>query len=155
MADNRCGRRPASPYGAYSPGHYLKQFLPKYSSEAEVTRRAKEAGFDNWVRMLHVKKDWQLNPELPTIGAWRTVRPINTPTWAMERNPYYWAVDTDGNQLPYIDNIVMTLAESIEVVNLRAMAGEFDEQERHIDLAKLPVILSRRTASALKYDRSP
>ncbi len=98
-------------YGAYSPGHYLKQFLPKYSSEAEVTRRAKDAGFDNWVRMLHVKKDWQLNPELPTIGAWRTTRPINTPTWAMERNPYYWAVDTDGNQLPYIDNIVMTLAE--------------------------------------------
>ena len=139
-----------SSYGAYSPMRYLKQFLPKYSSEAEVTKRAKDAGFDNWVRMLHVKKDWQLNPELPTIGAWRTTRPINTPTWTMERNPYYWAVDTDGNQLPYIDNIVMTLAESIEVVNLRAMAGEFDEQERHIDLAKLPVILENRERG--KYD---
>ena len=139
-----------SSYGAYSPMRYLKQFLPKYSSETEVTKRAKDAGFDNWVRMLHVKKDWQLNPELPTIGAWRTTRPINTPTWTMERNPYYWAVDTDGNQLPYIDNIVMTLAESIEVVNLRAMAGEFDEQERHIDLAKLPVILENRERG--KYD---
>ncbi|MCW3476771.1 ABC transporter substrate-binding protein [Limobrevibacterium gyesilva] len=137
-------------YGAYSPAHYLKQFLPKYSSEAEVTKRAKEAGFDTWVRALHVKKDWQLNPALPTIGPWRTVRPINTPTWAMERNPYYWAVDTDGNQLPYIDNIVMTLAEDLEVVNLRAMAGEFDEQERHISLAKLPVILENRERG--KYD---
>jgi len=137
-------------FGAYSPAHYLKQFLPKYSSEAEVNRKAKEAGFDNWVRMLHVKKDWQLNPELPTLGPWRTTRPINTPTWAMERNPYYYVVDTAGNQLPYIDNIVMTLAENIEVANLRAMAGEYDLQERHIDLAKLPVILENRDRG--KYD---
>ena len=62
----------------------------------------------------------------------------------MERNPYYYTVDTDGNQLPYIDNVVMTLAQDIEVVNLRAMAGEYDMQERHIDLQKLPVILDNR-----------
>src|SRR5207253_1048024 len=127
-------------YGGYSPAHYLKQFLPKYSSEAEANKRAKEQGYETRVRMLHVKKDWQLNPELPTIAPWNCKRPINTPTWAMERNPYYWAVDTEGNQLPYIDNIVMTLAEDLEVVNLRAMAGEYDEQERHINLLKLPVI---------------
>ena len=130
--------------GAYAPAHYLKQFLPKYSSEAEVNKRAKEMGYDNWVRALHVKKDWELNPELPTIGAWNTKRPINTPIWQLERNPYYWVVDTAGNQLPYIDNVVMTLSESLEVVNLRAMAGEYDMQERHIDIAKLPVILENR-----------
>jgi peptide/nickel transport system substrate-binding protein len=137
-------------YGAYSPGHYLKQFLPKYSSESEVNRRAREMGYDNWGRMLSVRKDWQLNPELPTLGPWHTVRPINTPTWTMERNPYYWVVDTEGNQLPYIDNIVMTLAEDTEVVNLRAMAGEYDMQERHIDLQKLPLILDNRERG--KYD---
>ena len=38
--------------------------------------------------MLHFKKDWELNPELPTLGPWHTVKPINTPTWMMERNPY-------------------------------------------------------------------
>ena len=63
---------------------------------------------------------------------WRTVSPINTPTWSMERNPYFWAVDTAGNQLPYIDRITMTLAENAEVANLRAIAGEYDIQERHI-----------------------
>jgi len=41
----------------------------------------------------------------------------------MERNPYYYAVDTEGNQLPYIDRISMSLAENLEVVNLRALAG--------------------------------
>jgi len=131
-------------FGAYAPAHYLKQFLPKYSSEAAVTKLAKDAGYDTWVRLLFFKCDWELNHELPTLGAWHTVRPINTPTWAMERNPYYYTVDTDGNQLPYIDNVVMTLANDIEVVNLRAMAGEYDMQERHIDLQKLPVILDNR-----------
>ena len=72
---------------------------------------------------------------------WKTVSPINTPTWSMERNPYFWAVDTAGNQLPYIDRITMTLAENTEVANLRAIAGEYDVQERHMGLAKLPVFL--------------
>ncbi len=131
-------------YGGYSPGHYLKQFLPKYSSETEVNRRARESGYENWGRLLAFKKDWQLNPELPTLGPWHTVHPINTSVWSMDRNPYYWAVDTEGNQLPYIDNVVMTLAGGMEVVNLRAMAGEYDMQERHIDLQKLPLILDNR-----------
>ncbi len=137
-------------YAGYAPAHYLKQFLPKYSSEAEVNKKAKDAGYESWVRLLHVRKDWELNAELPTLGPWKTVTPINTPTWAMERNPYYYAVDTEGNQLPYIDKVVMTLAENIEVVNLKAMAGELDLQERHIDLQKLPVILENRDRG--KYD---
>jgi peptide/nickel transport system substrate-binding protein len=131
-------------FGAYSPGHYLKQFLPKYSSEAAVNKLARDQGFENWGRLLALKKDWLLNTELPTLGPWHTVRPINTPIWTMERNPYYWVVDTEGNQLPYIDKIVLTLAESPELVNLRAMAGEYDMQERHIDLQKLPIILDNR-----------
>jgi len=127
--------------GGYCPAHYIKQFLPKYSSEDAVNKKAKELGFDNWVALLKNKYSWALNPELPVMTPWRTVSPINTPTWSMERNPYYWAVDTEGNQLPYIDKITMTLAENTEVANLRAIAGEYDIQERHMGLAKLPVFL--------------
>jgi peptide/nickel transport system substrate-binding protein len=139
-----------STFGAYSPAHYLKQFLPKYSSEEAANARARERGFDNWVRLLHVMKDWSLNPELPTIGPWRTTRPVNTPTWVMERNPYYWAVDTEGNQLPYLDQVVLTLAEDLEVLNLRAMAGSYEVQERHIDVGKLPVIIQNQARGNYK-----
>jgi peptide/nickel transport system substrate-binding protein len=59
-------------YGAYAPKHYLKQFLPKYSSEQAVNDKAKAEGFENWVKMLHFKKDWTLNTALPTIGPWKT-----------------------------------------------------------------------------------
>jgi peptide/nickel transport system substrate-binding protein len=131
-------------YGAYSPGHYLKQFLPKYSSADAVNARAKQEGFENWVQMLHFKKDWSLNTELPTLGPWKTVQSINNPVWLLERNPFYYAVDSAGNQLPYMDKVQLTLGENLEVINLRAMAGEFDEQERHIDISKLPVLLDNQ-----------
>ncbi|HXX86730.1 MAG TPA: ABC transporter substrate-binding protein [Casimicrobiaceae bacterium] len=127
--------------GAYAPAHYLKQFLPKYSSEEAANKKAKDLGFDSWVSLLRNRYSWALNPELPVMTPWRTVSPINTPTWSMERNPYFWGVDTAGNQLPYIDRITMTLAENAEVANLRAIAGEYDIQERHMHLSKLPVFL--------------
>jgi peptide/nickel transport system substrate-binding protein len=127
--------------GAYCPAHYLKQFLPKYSSEEAANAKAKAAGFDNWVSYFKNRYSWALNPEVPTMTPWKTVTPINTPTWGMERNPYFWQVDTEGNQLPYIDKLTMTLAENTEVANLRAIAGEYDCQERHMGLAKLPVFL--------------
>jgi peptide/nickel transport system substrate-binding protein len=127
--------------GLYAPAHYLKQFLPKYSSTEAVNAKAKAAGYDNWVQHLRYRSDWGLNTEVPTLSAWVMVRPINTQAWVLERNPYYYAIDTAGNQLPYIDKIQLTLAENPEVINLRAIAGEFDFMERFIDLAKLPVFL--------------
>ncbi|MDR1317201.1 MAG: ABC transporter substrate-binding protein [Spirochaetales bacterium] len=130
--------------GCVAPMHYLKQFLPKYSSEGAVNARAKAEGYDGWVSWLRMKYSWALNPDLPVLTPWKTVSPINTSTWALERNPYFWGVDTAGNQLPYIDRITMTLAENAEVANLRAIAGEYDIQERHIHLAKLPVFLENQ-----------
>lgn len=131
-------------FGGYAPSAYLKQFLPKFSSEEEVNAKAKAAGYENWVQYFHFIKDWRLNPDLPTLGPWKTVQPINTANWVLERNPYYWMVDTEGNQLPYIDRLSLSLAENLEVVNLRAIAGEYDYQARHLQLAKLPVLLENR-----------
>jgi peptide/nickel transport system substrate-binding protein len=132
--------------GAYMPAHYLKQFLPKYGGgKEELDRKAKAAGFDGWLSYLKNRWDWHLNPELPVLAPWKTVGPANTPTWVLERNPYYYGIDSQGNQLPYIDRISMGLAENLEVVNLRAIAGQFDLQERHTALSKLPVFLENRT----------
>jgi peptide/nickel transport system substrate-binding protein len=132
-------------YGGYAPSHYLAQFLPENMGGVDAANEAARAeGFDSWVSRLHFKKDWTLNPELPVLGPFRTVRPINNATWVMERNPFYWAVDTEGNQLPYLDGVVMTLAENLEVLNLRAIAGEYDLQERHVELGKLPVMLENQ-----------
>jgi peptide/nickel transport system substrate-binding protein len=49
----------------------------------------------------------------------------------------------------------MTLPRTSEVLNLRAMAGQYDFQERHIDIAKLPVILENRDRGRLRRPSRP
>ncbi|HEX9015057.1 MAG TPA: ABC transporter substrate-binding protein [Chloroflexota bacterium] len=134
----------ASFQGCYDPAHYLKQFLPKYTPQADLDAKAKAAGFDGWKSMLMSRMRWDQNPDLPVLTPWKTVSPITTPNWVWERNPYYWEVDTEGNQLPYLDKVQLTLGENLEVINLRAIAGEYDIQERHTDLGKMPVFLENR-----------
>jgi peptide/nickel transport system substrate-binding protein len=141
--------------GGYAPAHYLTQFHPKYVSKEQLDQTVKDAKFDNWVRLFLFKNDWALNPELPVLSPWKTVTPINTPTWTLERNPYSIWVDTEGNQLPYIDRVVLTLAENLEVLNLRAIAGEYDLQERHVDLGKVPVILENQQRGGYKLHLDP
>jgi peptide/nickel transport system substrate-binding protein len=120
-----------------------------------VDRKAKAAGFDGWISWIKNRWDWRLNPDLPVLTPWKTVSPINTPTWVLERNPYYMGVDSAGNQLPYIDRISMTLAENLEVLNLRAIAAQYDLQERHTALAKLPVFLENRAKGAYEVRLDP
>jgi len=130
--------------GGFAPAHYLKQFHPKYTPMAEVDKRVAEDKFESWVTMFKDKNNACRNPDLPVVTPWKTTSPISSPTWMLERNPYSVWVDTDGNQLPYIDRIRMTLGESLEVINLRAIAGEYDSQARHIDISKLPVLLENQ-----------
>ncbi|MCL5942153.1 MAG: ABC transporter substrate-binding protein, partial [Actinobacteria bacterium] len=139
----------------YAPKHYIKQFHPKYVPQAEVDKMAKDAKFDTWINFLKFKMDWGLNPELPVLTPWKTVNPINTPTWVVERNPYFFAVDTEGNQLPYIDKITFTLAETSQVLNLRAIAGEYDNQGRGEVLANLPVFLENQQKGNYKVRLDP
>jgi peptide/nickel transport system substrate-binding protein len=124
--------------GLWAPKHYMQQFHPKYVDRAQLDSQARAAGFDNWATYFKDRNDTSRNVNLPTTAPWRYTSPITTPSAVMERNPYFFAVDTEGNQLPYIDKITWTLAENLEVANLRAIAGEYDLQVRHMDIAKLP-----------------
>lgn len=133
-------------YGGYAPKHYLSQFLPKYKPQAELDAAAKAANYTDWKARLQVMKDWERNPELPGVQPWKVVAgaDITKPVWTIERNPYYWEVDTAGNQLPYIDKIQFTLAENVQVISLRAVAGEYDQQERHLQVVQLPVFIENQ-----------
>ncbi|HUX21900.1 MAG TPA: ABC transporter substrate-binding protein, partial [Spirochaetia bacterium] len=141
--------------GGYAPAHYLKQYLPPFKSVDELTAQAKQAGFDSWVGYLRFKNNWSLNPDLPVVTAWKTVRPANTGTWVLERNPYSIWVDTAGNQLPYIGKIVLTEADNLEVLNLRAIAGNYDYQDRNMELQKLPLFIQNQTKGGYKIHLDP
>jgi len=136
----------ATAMGGVAPAAYMQQFHPDFVDQADLDALVAAEGFDNWVNLFKDKNTWQRNPDLPVITPWKTEVPITTDNWVLVRNPYYFGVDTDGNQLPYIDRISMTLAENLEVLNLRAIAGEYDYQARHISLANLPVLLENAEA---------
>jgi len=43
-----------------------------------------------------------------------------------ERNPYYFKVDEDGQQLPYFDKVTSVLVEDMEMVQMSYMSGNAD-----------------------------
>jgi peptide/nickel transport system substrate-binding protein len=112
-----------------SPMHYLKQFHPDYNPDG-IDALIAEAGADNWVELWKRKVHYYQNPDTPTMNAWVLTKwyDENSPFVVMERNPYYWKVDTDFNQLPYIDRIQFTVYPTGEEITLAAMDGKIDMQ---------------------------
>lgn len=136
----RTGRTGGISGGLFAPQHYLEQFHPNFIGEEEATRMATAAGYENWHLYFLAQNDSHMNVELPVMTPWKAVTRIASEEYVLERNPYYYAVDTEGNQLPYIDRISMELVEELEVLNLRAIAGNYTLQERHILFGNLPII---------------
>ena len=126
----------------YAPAHYLKQFHPKYTPLSELNKIAEEekVASANWQLLFKRKAVFSDNPELPIVGPWKPVTLITGEKFTLERNPYYFAVDPEGNQLPYIDKINLHLVEDFEVFNARVIAGEIDMQHRHVLIDKVPVL---------------
>lgn len=127
-------------YGFYAPKHYLEQFHPDIIGQAEADAMAQEAGFNAWNLFFLAKADAAMNPDSPVMAPWKPTTLLSSNELNFERNPYFWAVDTHGQQLPYFDGISLELVEELEVLNLRAIAGNYTIQGRHIDFAKLPVL---------------
>ena len=132
--------------GLYAPRHYLEQFHPDFVGQEEVDAMAQEAGFDSWNLFFLSKSDAAMNPESPVMSPWKPVTIVASNELVFERNPYFWAVDTEGQQLPYLDGISLELVEELEVLNLRAIAGNYTVQGRHMQFSKLPVIRENEEA---------
>ena len=94
------------------PAHYLKQFHVNYVDKAKLDAMAKAAGFEQWFQLYNSKHNLETNPEHPTINAWNISEPAPAQPVGAERNPYYWKVDSEGNQLPYIDRVEWMVGKS-------------------------------------------
>lgn len=111
----------------YLPAHYLKQFHPKYNDDLDAL--VKESGFNTWTELFRNKEDrWEQknNIDKPVLTPWRVIVPIPNKTVIFERNPYYWAVDVAGQQLPYFDTVQLETGVDLEVAKLKALNGEVD-----------------------------
>ncbi len=115
------------------PSHYMKQFHKKYQTEDKLKELAAAASAKNW-RGLHIRKGRQYrpeNPELPTLDAWRNSITPPAEQFTFVRNPFYHRVDENGRQLPYIDEIVLSMG-STALVPAKTGAGDSDLQARYL-----------------------
>ena len=123
----------ATPLYIYRPAHYLKQFHADYADPAALEALVEDSGRQHWAA-LHHRLDHQYkndNPDLPTLQPWVLTTPPPSERFVFKRNPYYYRVDREGRQLPYIDEVVMSLANS-NLVALKTSAGETDLQARYL-----------------------
>ena len=126
-----------------APKHYLSQFIPELTSDQSLIDAAmEEHGVETW-QLLHGEggtpqgpiAGWWFNPELPIINAWRSVNHPSEDPWLAERNPYYHAVDTEGNQLPYLDGMTHAWFDDNSVFDLWIAQGLIDAHIRHVQSA--------------------
>jgi len=132
--------RSGAPERPYACKHYLSQFHPKYNPKAD--EEAKAAGYNNWQARIGDLDDMNYGAQevdLPVMDPWYPVR-NDSQGMTFERNPYYWKVDTEGNQLPYIDEVVCEYVGNLEVVNLKAVSGELTVAGLDILLVNYPLL---------------
>ena len=111
-----------------SPKHYLKNYLPGFVAKDVLDKKVADAGMTDWRQLFHNRWNTRsnTNPDLPVLYTWV----YNTDPQELQqqaiRNPYYWKVDTAGNQLPYINGMSWPLTAEPQVRILKALAGEVD-----------------------------
>ncbi|NLD74380.1 MAG: ABC transporter substrate-binding protein [Chloroflexi bacterium] len=116
----------------FVPSHYLEQFHIDFNKEA-VEQTVADDKLESWMALYGDKNDRWNNEERPGLLAWKVTVPVGSGTQLVgERNPYYFKVDPDGNQLPYIDRVVYPIAETVEVLVMKALNGEIGMMDRHI-----------------------
>jgi peptide/nickel transport system substrate-binding protein len=125
-----------------APRHYLEQWHIDFNEDADEL--AESEGYTTWAEAFTFHRDGQtgdgqLDPDLPVLKPWILENIDQFGNKFYVRNPYYWKVDTEGNQLPYVDRQVRLLIGDIEVVKLNIQAGELDYADK-LDISDLPVL---------------
>ena len=123
------------PLFIYAPGHYLRQFHQRYNDPALLAKKVEESGRRNWVSMHHFRnRQYKLdNPELPSLQPWINTTRKPAERFIFIRNPYFHRVDENYRQLPYIDEVAITIVDK-SLIAAKAGAGESDLQGRNLSL---------------------
>ena len=122
------------------PKHILAKHHPKYNPEA------------NYKDFRDLTTDSQLimEPDLPRLSAWVPVEWIRGQRIVYERNPFYWKVDSAGNQLPYADRYTFDIIQDPKVILLKFINSEFDLFGRYFQMDMYPTLKSEEIKGKFK-----
>jgi peptide/nickel transport system substrate-binding protein len=142
-----------------APKHYLQQFHIKYNPDGIDELIAQTEGATDWVTLFQAHSAVGTGSDAsvisrdvnyPTMMPWIYKEPLGTGTqFVAERNPYYYWVDKDGNQLPYIDRIVGTTYQDDQTMLVDVLAGKYDTMANTTDEQR-PLFFDNEATSGLK-----
>ena len=134
----------------WAPQHFFEQYHIKYNPNAN--EEAIKNGFDNWVQQFSSYwNKWKdaivsnaYGLEVPTLGSHILLKEPTTQRRVFVANPYYFKVDTAGNQLPYIDYHDERFLEK-QLWPLEIMNGNVDQKAQNMPLNIFPVLKEEET----------
>jgi len=120
--------------------HYLKKYHINYNPKANEL--AKEEGYDYWWQCFrfHAERGFaQRDVNLPSLDPWTLSHIDAAGSKYYKRNPYFWKIDTAGNQLPYIDEHMYSVVEDLETMNMKILSGEVSYAGNLVSIADYPL----------------
>jgi peptide/nickel transport system substrate-binding protein len=124
------------------PAHHLKQFHVDFVPEQKLQEMAIAKGFDLWSKLFKDEWEWR-STTTPRLWPWLMAEPPPSRPIRLRRNPYYWKVDPEGNQLPYIDGMTFEIFDK-ETINFKAINGEIGMQSRHLEFSNYSLFLEHQ-----------
>jgi peptide/nickel transport system substrate-binding protein len=144
----------------FQPMHFLGQWDPELNADADTMAQA--AGFENGLAVLSAyfgNSDWTDTPSpllnspakvadlpkdvVPTLESHLTVTDT-TEGRHYVANPYFFQVDTAGNQLPYISEQDEVYINDNEVRILKLVNAEVDYKAQSLGLSAAPLLLENQ-----------
>lgn len=132
----------------WAPRHYRRQFHPEFGDPEKIAAMMRVQGVPS-ARTAYFRLDNNQNPEYPQLGPWVARSHQTNPPFEFVRNPYYWVVDEEGNQLPYVDRLLIDI-RSEGMLSVTAASGELSMQLRNIRYDDYTLYMSEREAN--NYD---
>ncbi len=142
VIDDTTFAQPLQPY------EFLKQFHPDFNPDAGANAKkfGFEAGKDAIVGMWSPSNWKDVGSPWLTGTVWTpTLEPFNVVDESTEErrlvaNPYFFAVDTSGRQLSYINEMSEVFIEDSGVTKLRITNGLVDYKTQGLTIADSPVL---------------
>ena len=125
----------------YRPAHYLKQFNKDFTPVAAMTQAIADHKVHSWAALHNALDNMYKfdNPDEPTLQPWMNTAAGAKSRRTFVRNPYYYRIDATGTQLPYIDEVEMTVVGG-GLIPAKANAGEADLQARGLDFKDVSIL---------------
>ena len=124
------------------PAHYLAQFHPALADPGQTQKTMERLKVSTPIAAYTRMKDL-FNPDYPRLWPWIYRSYTASAPHVFVRNPYYWAVDEAGNQLPYLDRVAFQV-RAFGMIGLAATQGGMTFQIRHLRTELFTLFMTER-----------